>query len=227
MKDIDHTCKNAFNWDTVMRALPHSYVRLKAKDVLPLTSRCDEVGCVISGVLLTTAIDDYGRQKALWLAGAHHLYMQEPTDFYFTVKALTDASILWTGRRLFTELLQSDATLLDQYLADSSQNLNNQITHLLRSQEYSGRARLYDFLIQLTTTYGRPENEKNDSIWLLPNIFPREDLASLAGIHQSNCSRYLTELRRARIMIKHAHDDACINLPALRQILNKELTRKK
>jgi CRP-like cAMP-binding protein len=221
MLDSPLTLHSDYNWSCLIISLPHTSIHVKAKETLALSERIHEIGCIESGVMLSSASNEDGIQKSLWVASGHYLYSQQLKGLYTTTKALTDATLLWTDRDRFMDCIRSDQDLFDHYLNDISSKLNHQIRRSLSLQEDSGRARLYEYMLQLTLTFGRPTQEDPD-VWLLPNIFPREDLASLAGIHQSNCSRYLTELRQEGILSKHAHDDAPLSIPQLQKAIERE-----
>lgn len=213
--------RSDYDWSSLLYSLPHTSMQLKAKETLTLSDHPNKIGCIESGVMLSLAANEEGTQKSLWIASGHYLYSQQLKGLYTTAKALTDASLLWTDRALFMDRVRSDEKLFQHYTNAISAKLNHLISRSLSVQENSGRARLYEYMLQLSLAYGRPSAE-DPNLWLLPNIFPREDLASLADIHQSNCSRYLTELRQTGILSKHAHDDAPLNIPELQKAIAKE-----
>lgn len=156
------------------------------------------VGFLQKGSLKVYISDELGNEKLMWV-------LQEKSTLYtllinyFTKKivAATDCEILTiTTDQYYNYLLQSKDHL-SKYVQTYTYRYALCLQQCLTANNLSSRAKIYNFIYQLTLKYG--ESQKDGSI-ILHNLPNRCDIASITGVHRSNVTSYISDLEKLGII---------------------------
>lgn len=89
---------------------------------------------------------------------------------------------------------------------------------ILQEHEESSRSRVYRFLYQIATSYGK---EGPDGL-LVEKLPSRSDIGALLGIHRSNVTRYLSDLEKQGVVTKQKKSLVIHDIQALKELLTQD-----
>lgn len=200
--------------------LKHAYRREKLKkgDVL-LTPEPGNCCFLETGRLKVFIGTDQGSERLMWFLESGNI-IPEGSGETFSKRLVADADteVLYiTDKEVYTFALSGEeqvAELLRHY----KKRYILCLQAMLQEHEESSRSRVYRFLYQIATSYGRPSNDG----LLVDKLPSRSDIAALLGIHRSNVTRYLSDLEKMGVIVKIKKSVVLKDQEALLEMIEQE-----
>ena len=192
--------------------------RLKKGDVLqmPDASSC----CFLhKGRLKVFIGTDSGSERLMWFLESGNIIPEGSGEtFSKRLVADCDTEVLYiTEKAVYTFALTGEeevAVLLRHYKKRYILLLQS----ILQEHEESSRSRVYRFLYQIATSYGK---EGPDGL-LVEKLPSRSDIGALLGIHRSNVTRYLSDLEKQGVVTKQKKSLVIHDIQALKELLTQD-----
>ena len=192
--------------------------RLKKGDVLqmPDASSC----CFLhKGRLKVFIGTDSGSERLMWFLESGNIIPEGSGEtFSKRLVADCDTEILYiTEKAVYAFALTGEeevAVLLRHYKKRYILLLQS----ILQEHEESSRSRVYRFLYQIATSYGK---DGPDGL-LVEKLPSRSDIGALLGIHRSNVTRYLSDLEKQGVVTKQKKSLVIHDIQALKELLTQD-----
>lgn len=180
----------------------YSSRKYKKNDIVHLPDP-NAVYYIKTGSVKSFISDDSGMERLMYIMLSDTITSHSIHDYFLKTLVSNDAD---------TELLAIRRNQVMEFLAQNSQNIEKweKITlarygillqRMLQESHCSSKYKVYSFIMQLATLYGIPD--KNDpnilSIEGLPSV---TDIASITGVHRSNATTYINELKEHNVFLK-------------------------
>lgn len=120
--------------------------------------------------------------------------------------------MVWTDKEKLLRQVRADDVLFRAYMGGIYQKYMNQVERHLGLSELRSTDRLLLFLKNYALEFGR---EISPDLYECPDYLSRKDLASLLGINYNNCSSYVNDLSRQRILAEKESGSFLLHLDAL------------
>jgi cAMP-binding proteins - catabolite gene activator and regulatory subunit of cAMP-dependent protein kinases len=156
------------------------------------------VGFLTKGSLKVYMADKDGNERLMWILNEKStLYTILLDIFTKRILALNDCEILIITLDQYYNYLLQNKNHLSKYFQVDRYRYALCLQQCLASNNQSSRSKVYNLIYKLALKYGEPQ--KDGSI-ILNNIPSKCDIASITGVHRSNVTSYMSELKKNGII---------------------------
>lgn len=170
---------------------------------------------IMKGRLKVYMINDLGDERLMWFLEEGNIIPNLMTDsFAKRVIADEDCEIYYMNTNTYYDYVLQNKEHMKVFIDSFYSRYGFLVQQLLNAESENARLKVYKFIYQLATRYGK--TQANGEI-MIENFPSRNDISSITGVHRSNVTRYITELEKACIVKKHKLQLSVSNLEQLKQ----------